>query len=103
MKISFKEVLLGMCCPIYYTTRKKTLEYESLKDFVISKICIKELLVKFNEIDKFKTTFLSHSELKAFEEVLNPFPALKGVNSLWKFEESIKNEPSKNFNDYIAE
>jgi hypothetical protein len=102
MKISFKEVLIGSCCPINQVSKKKALEYESLKEYVISKICIKELLVKLNEIDKLKATCLSLSQIKAFEEVLNPFPAFEGVNSLWKFEESFKEEPSKNFNDTIA-
>lgn len=102
MKISFKDVLLGSCCSICNNSNK-TKEYNSLKNFVISKLCIKELLVKFNEIDKFKATLLTNPQLKAFEEVHNPFPVFEGVNSLWKSEEylNIKNESHKNFREFI--
>lgn len=90
-KISFKEVLRISCCLKSKIIKRKAKVYDVLKDFVISKLCIKELLTKFNEIDKLKTALLSSSEIEVLDELPNPFPVCKGMNNLWKFTESNKN------------
>jgi hypothetical protein len=89
MKFSFTEVLFGKCWRIYPNTKQNYKDYLLLKEFVKSKLCVKELLSYLNKIDKLKAILLDESQRKLAEEIPNPFPTEHAVKNLWKTKQSL--------------
>jgi hypothetical protein len=83
MIISFWNILAPVGCLKTYALRNKRKNYENLKNYIINKLCIKQLLVRMNEVEKLKH-FTLKEELREFFQDPNPFPNSQNVTSVWE-------------------
>jgi hypothetical protein len=66
------------------TNFKNTKMYETLKGYIINKLCIKEYIKKVNELEKIKYSLFCKENLKKFELEPNYFPKLETAKSIWE-------------------
>ena len=107
--LSYIERICPMICFTRKTRIKKLQHYEVVKKYIISEICIKNLISKFNELDKLKHVLLDEKQLNVFQSIDNPpfhyLERLKenNIRSIWSDLIKMKNIEKKNFPELFSE
>lgn len=83
MTISFYNMLVPLWCLKTAVLKNKRSNYDNLKSYIVKKLCIKQLLVKMNEVEKLKIYTLDEEKKMKFEN-LNPFPKKHDEFSIWE-------------------
>ena len=66
IEIGILNMLLPAFCFCSEERRKKIINYEKLKEQVIEKLCIENLIIKLNEVDKLKLYAMNEDQRKNF-------------------------------------
>ncbi len=71
------------CC---YRNKQLLVKYDILKRYVFNKICVKEIIVKSNELEKLKLFILDNTQRDKYEK-LETFLPINNMKSIWEVKE----------------
>ena len=76
-------ILFPFCYNIYSKGAKKIAKFNILVNYVMRKLCIKEIIRNSNEVEKIKLFMFDTSTLNIYENTLNHLPVHENQITIW--------------------